>query len=175
MKKTAREKRGSARVSHLECTRSPRPVDRGRPQCPVSYPDNNSASHLFRKLSATPGGCERKLVVSNGQLAFSGQPCDLSWAEVPESLACMDQLDAVMATVQDTRECNGCSFEKYGDLVEKRDGVFLGKDKEVVATIDKTGQIPCIRAYRCSRLLPRGNSAMCSSCKSTDNTLRSAH
>ena len=47
MKKTAREKRWSARVSRLECTWSPRPVDRGRPQCPVSYPDNNSASHLF--------------------------------------------------------------------------------------------------------------------------------
>ena len=47
MKKTAREKRWSARVSRLECTRCPRPVDRGRPQCPVSYPDNNSASHLF--------------------------------------------------------------------------------------------------------------------------------
>ena len=47
MKKTAKEKRWSARVSRLECTRSPRPVDRGRPQCPVSYPDNNSASHLF--------------------------------------------------------------------------------------------------------------------------------
>ena len=48
LKKTAKEKRWSARVSRLECTRSPRPVDRGRPQCPVSYPDNNSASHLFR-------------------------------------------------------------------------------------------------------------------------------
>ena len=47
MKKTAREKIWSARVSRLECTRSPRPVERGRPQCPVSYPDNNSASHLF--------------------------------------------------------------------------------------------------------------------------------
>ena len=47
MKKTAREKRWSARVSRLKCTRSPRPVDRGRPQCPVSYPDNNSASRLF--------------------------------------------------------------------------------------------------------------------------------
>ena len=31
----------------MESTRSPRPVDRGRPQCPVSYPDNNSASHLL--------------------------------------------------------------------------------------------------------------------------------
>ena len=49
MKKTAREKRWSARVSRLECTQSPRPVDRGRPQCPVSYPDNNSASHLLGK------------------------------------------------------------------------------------------------------------------------------
>ena len=47
MKKTVREKRWSARVSRLKCTRSPRPVDRGRPQCPVSYPDNNSASRLF--------------------------------------------------------------------------------------------------------------------------------
>ena len=47
MKKTAREKRWSARVSPLKCTRSPRPVDRGRPQCPVSYPDNNSASRLL--------------------------------------------------------------------------------------------------------------------------------
>ena len=46
MKKTARDKRWSARVSRLKCTRSPRPVDRGRPQCPVSYPDSNSASHL---------------------------------------------------------------------------------------------------------------------------------
>ena len=48
VKKTAREKRWSARVSPLECTRSQRPVDRGRPQCPVAYPDNNSASHLFK-------------------------------------------------------------------------------------------------------------------------------
>ena len=48
MKKTAIEKRWNARVSRLKCTRSPRPVDRGRPQCPVSYPDNNSASRLFR-------------------------------------------------------------------------------------------------------------------------------
>ena len=47
VKKTAREKRWSARVSRLKCTRSPRPVDRGRPQCPVSYPDNNNASRLF--------------------------------------------------------------------------------------------------------------------------------
>ena len=51
MKKTTREKIWSARVSRLECTRSPRPVDRGRPQCPVSYPDNNSASHLFTRSS----------------------------------------------------------------------------------------------------------------------------
>ena len=140
--------------------------------------ENGSTALDFRKLSATPGGCECQLLVSNSMTwsaSISGQPCDLSWAEVPESLACMEELDAVMATVQDTRECNGCSFEKYGDLAEKRDGVFLGKDKEVVATIDKTGQNPCIRAYRCSRLLPRGNSAMCSSCKSVDNTLRSAH
>ena len=50
MKKTARKKRWSTRVSRLECTRSPRPVDRGRPQCPVSYPDNNSASHLFTSV-----------------------------------------------------------------------------------------------------------------------------
>ena len=54
MKKTAREKRWSARVSRLKCTRSPRPVDRGRPQCPVSYPDNNSASRLLLK-EAGPG------------------------------------------------------------------------------------------------------------------------
>ena len=47
MKKTAGEKRWSARVSRLVCTRSPQPVDRGRPQCPVSYPDNNSAGHLL--------------------------------------------------------------------------------------------------------------------------------
>ena len=51
VKKTAREKRWSARVSRLKCTRSPRPVDRGRPQCPVSYPDNNSASRLLCKWS----------------------------------------------------------------------------------------------------------------------------
>ena len=54
MKKTAREKRWSARVSRLECTRSPRPVDRRRPQCPVSYPDNNSASHLFFPSLTSP-------------------------------------------------------------------------------------------------------------------------
>ena len=53
-KKTARGKRWSARVSRLECTRSPRPVDRGRPQCSVSYPDNNSASHLLRTFQ-NPG------------------------------------------------------------------------------------------------------------------------
>ena len=56
VKKTAREKRWSARVSRLKCTRSPRPVDRGRPQCPVSYPDNNSASRLScDKLTAACG------------------------------------------------------------------------------------------------------------------------
>ena len=54
MKKTAREKRWSARVSRLECTRSPRPVDRGRPQCPVSYPDNNSASRLLHCFQWSP-------------------------------------------------------------------------------------------------------------------------
>ena len=52
MKKTAREKRWSARVSRLKCTRSPRPVDRGRPQCPVSYPDNNSAKSICTVHSA---------------------------------------------------------------------------------------------------------------------------
>ena len=36
----------------MKCTRSPRPVDRGRPQCPVSYPDNNSASRLLADLKA---------------------------------------------------------------------------------------------------------------------------
>ena len=34
----------------MKCTRSPRAVDRGRPQCPVSYPDNNSASRLFETI-----------------------------------------------------------------------------------------------------------------------------
>ena len=50
MKKTAREKIWSARVSRLECrsTRSLRPADRGRPQCPVSY----SASHLLIRYTA---------------------------------------------------------------------------------------------------------------------------
>ena len=90
LKKTAREKRWSARVSRLECTRSPRPVDRGRPQCPVSYPDNNSASHLlyghisqfiefiFRSLdqknlinaqcrSMCNGGCAHYVMVSKFQ------------------------------------------------------------------------------------------------------------
>ena len=41
------ERKDKVHESRLECTRSPRPVDRGRPQCPVSYPDNNSASHLL--------------------------------------------------------------------------------------------------------------------------------
>ena len=46
MKKTAREKRWSARVFRLECTRSQRPVDRGRPQCPVSSPSRTQTTIL---------------------------------------------------------------------------------------------------------------------------------
>ena len=68
MKKTAREKRWSARVFRLECTRSQRPVDRGRPQCPVSYPDNNSASHLLRTLSSVVRVSVRFLDLASARL-----------------------------------------------------------------------------------------------------------
>ena len=51
----------------------------------------------------------------------------------------MDELDAVMATVQDTRECNGCSFEKYGDLVSS-----LAKTKRWWLPLTKLDRSPAL-------------------------------
>ena len=47
----------------MKCTRSPRPVDRGRPQCPVSYPDNNSASRLFPRIRTCSAQINRPIVL----------------------------------------------------------------------------------------------------------------
>ena len=101
MKKTAREKRWSARVSRLECTRSPWPVKRGRPQCPVSYPDNHSASHLLKNSLRQDPPLEAILVIFGRRalIFFCLKALGKKWKMTPLLCAC-----AVVITLE-TPKC----------------------------------------------------------------------
>lgn len=159
------------------------------PQWKVDYNEIDESGHLFL-FSGNKGYAELEVVINRDQswcIILDGRihhnaKLLSDWAEIPDVLTLVSELQLLMSTIENCRICKGCPYENFKDVVpsNEREPVFQSKSEHGAAYVERRPSHfheKVIRSSSCMVFLPGNDDlvyqkTLCELCSKTEHYLR---